>query len=75
VSGNTPSKRERLIRRVIGGASASIQDLISFVGMTSREQVALEEESMSLRISISVHKSNLEQQGILVSGVKLSEMN
>ena len=39
-----PSESERLISLVIDSISASKQDLSRFVGIKSREQVALDEE-------------------------------
>ena len=69
LSGNTPSKRARLTKRVIGEARASIQDFKNFVGRTSSEQVAFEEERMSLRISVSVQGSKSEKIGGVISGV------
>ena len=66
--GKTPSKRARLTKRVIGEARASIQDFKNFVGRTSSEQVAFEEERMSLRISVSVQGSKSEKIGGAISG-------
>ena len=68
LSWKTPSKRARLTKRVIGEARASIQDFKNFVGRTSSEQVAFEEERMSLRISVSVQGSKSEKIGGVISG-------
>ena len=43
----TPSESEKLINLVIGSISASRQDLSRFVGIKSREQVALYEERIT----------------------------
>ncbi len=49
-----PSDRDKLISVVIGWIRASRQDLRSVVGMTSREQEALEADRMAHRTSSQV---------------------
>ena len=46
-----PSVREKLMMLVIGDSKESRQDLSRKVGMTSREQVELDELSMMVRTS------------------------
>ena len=49
--GKIPSVRERLIRVVNGARRESRQDLMSLVGMGSREQVEFEEQRIIRRTS------------------------
>ena len=52
LSEKVSSKRARFTNSVIDEERASIQDFKNFVGRTSREQIAFEEERMSLWISV-----------------------
>ena len=57
-----------MTKYVIGEARASIQDFTNFFKRTSNEQVAFEEERISLPISVSVQGSKSEKIGGVISG-------
>ena len=62
-SGKEPAERDKLIRVVIGWIRASRQDFRRKVGIGSKLQVALEQESIVLRTSASVAGEKMDKEG------------
>ena len=61
--GKLPSESERFINLVTGRRRASIQDLRSFVGKTSRGQVEFDEERIACRTSSGVAGRKFDRRG------------
>ena len=61
-TGKEPAERDKFIRSVIGLIRASRQDFRRKVGIGSKLQVALEEESIVLRTSASVAGEKMDKE-------------
>src|SRR5271155_2846298 len=73
LSGNDPSKRERLTKVVIGVSSAGRHDLRSLVGIESRKQVASDDVWMAEAISSGVAGEKFSNGGGGETGMECGE--